>query len=1534
VRLNAPGFITGSIKIRNRVYFFSRPVPVGRAMLAVVFRRSFAGAEGVAAFLMIRYRICFQAPPSSGGERVPLMNKSRSFVAFFLSLLLLGSSITAISQTGRPASDMESSAPKRPELDFVPGEILVRFRNESQAKVIERSEMSVRAEGRTLQVRVEPFAGSKLVEGLRLARVPAGDTLSAIAELSARPEVLYAEPNYVRRINKLPNDPRFSEMWGLKNTGQPNGNGNPGSVGADIDAELAWNTTTGSRSVVVGVIDEGIDVNHEDLKDNIWKNPVEVANGVDDDGNGYVDDVNGWDFYHNDKTVFDGTGNYPADETDAHGTHVAGTIGASGDNGTGVVGINWQVSLMSLKILGPDGGSSAGAISAYNYAGKMRELWDTTNGAKGANIRVLNNSYGGGGFSQAESDAIRALADRGILFVVSAGNENSNNDNFPVYPANYISPNLISVAASDRSDLRPSYTNIGAATVNMAAPGSGILSTTPNNTYDFYDGTSMAAPHVSGAAALVCAAFPNISMRRLRSALLYSGEVLEKTSYYTVIASGRRLNAANALQNAASADTTPPAAVTLNNAFWYFRKVSLSWTVPGDDGTSGQAAAYELRFSETDLSSPAQFELARPLPVQILPNPAGSFQGVDVEIPWQHPKGFLGIRAVDEAGNAGPIVSIPVNLTQDVGDPYTVAQSAPAALSTGGTALGMVGDDLYKSYNLPFAFPFFGSTSYYQYNVTVSTNGAIYFGFPPTLNTHPDDAISSVTRLNGYRMIAGLWDDLRTDRHALDDIYVVQPDADRIIFRWQAVTFDTPIGPTETRGENPVSFEIELRRDGTIQVRYGDGNQNLIPIVGLGGGMPDAYVVDSHTSPYALKNLGNAPALTFSLRQPQPAPTPTPTPVPTPTPTPAPTPVPTPIPGLSGRVVYTGVIPGGTTDIYTMNADGSGDVNLTNDTAYDNTPEWSPDGSKIAFTKAGYVNIMNQDGSGLRRLTTTQAIEEFPSWSPDGSKIIFDTTGQIRMMSVDGSSLAVSLGVTGFEPRWSPDGTKILYKDSNNTLESQLWVMNTDGSNKTQLTNLPGGKNTARWSPDGSRITFTNGTGAGASLSEVYVMNANGSGLTKLTSGGEDKYLAWSPDGAKIMFSRFGQFHVINADGASLIKIINSDRTKSYPSWKANSSTNTPATVSLSSTTYSAEEGAVPALALISVNRTGDNSQPVTVNYSTSDSSGSTPCQINTGGTASDRCDYATAVGTLRFAAGETSKTIQIPLIDDRYIEPVETFTLTLSNAQGAALGISTATVSIINDDVLPATSNPIDVQAFFIRQQYVDFLGRVAEPAGFDFWNNRMFNCPAGQTCDRVDTSQRFFQSDEFQERGFYVYRLYDGVLGRLPRYAEFVPDVARLNGFQSVTEQRASKDAYLSDLINKTEFRNLYGTYLSADGLAAVDAAGFVNALCARAGITPSSKQTLIDNLQGKTKDPAHTLEDFILSPEMSGVGTKFYDRGFITMQYFGYLRRDPEQAGFDFWQAQLIGQSAPHRLDYHFMVGGFLQSDEYRFRFAAAP
>jgi uncharacterized repeat protein (TIGR01451 family) len=779
------------------------------------------------------------------------------------------------SESGTEAAPQDIA--KRHYARSVPGEIIVRFRPEVPiAKGSSQLESAVVGGRAEIPVDFQSLAGPELVRGLRLARVAPAETERAIEALRARPDVLYAEPNYIRYAAKTPNDQRYPEMWGLKNTGQSStSGGNPGTAGNDIRAEQAWDATTGSKNVVVGIIDEGIDIDHEDLRDNIWINPGEIPNnGIDDDANGYVDDIHGWDFAHNDNSVFDYTEpTYPpsnnySDDVDDHGTHVAGTIGAQGNNGKGVVGVNWQVSLMSLKFLtGPEGaGTLADVLKAFAYAKAMRELWSTSGGVRGANIRVLNNSYGGGGFSQAELEAVRALGDAGILFVVAAGNEGSNNDRFPTYPSSYIATNLISVAASTGGGYRANFSNFGPGTVHISAPGEHILSTTPRNTYEFASGTSMATPHVAGSAALLCAAFPDISLQKLRSTLLYGGYVAnwQYSSNDFPISTGRSADVSSALQGVNGSDTTSPGSTSnlslIEQSFPYY---TVRWDAPGDDVGTGKVSAYQVRFSETDLSDAAKFELATPLTGPI-PRDPGLSQFVRVRLPWRHHSGFIGVRAVDEVGNAGPISSTPISVDPGLADPFIVEEGPASPLSTGGTPLGLHADDATRQVDLPFGFKAFEQEFS---TVQVSTNGALY----PIFSDGPDDQSSS-SLLNGYRIIAGAWDDLRTDKRTGDDVYVVRPDPDRIIFRWQAVTYNTPMTPGVTRGENPVNFEIEFQINGTIIFRYGDGNQKLFPIVGLGGGWPEPYLVSSHTSEDGFKDLTNAGTITFTPRIPPPPP--------------------------------------------------------------------------------------------------------------------------------------------------------------------------------------------------------------------------------------------------------------------------------------------------------------------------------------------------------------------------------------------------------------------------------------------------------------------------------------------------------------------------------------------------------------------------------------------------------------------------------------------------------------------------------------
>ncbi|HEX8072836.1 MAG TPA: S8 family serine peptidase [Pyrinomonadaceae bacterium] len=1989
---------------------------------------------------------------------------------------------------GTPAAP--AASPKA-AAEFVPGELLVRFRADAgPAKYAQRANVALRTDAGEIQATVERVTNTEMVDGLRLARVAPADTEAALEAFRRNPDVLYAEPNFVWRKQALPNDPRFAEMPGLRNTSYPN---------ADIDAEQAWDITTGSRNVVVGVVDEGIDISHPDLRDNVWTNPGEVAgNGVDDDGDGLVDDVHGWDFFHNDASVYDGPGTTPDGfPVDGHGTHVAGTIGATGNNGVGVTGVNWQVTLLPLKFLGPDGGSTADAIRAYDYARTLRQMWEQTGGTRGANIRVLNNSYGGRGRSQAALDAIRALGDAGVLFVAAAGNEARDNDRFPTYPASYAAPNLITVGSADYTGLPSSqFSNYGQRTVDIIAPGENILSTTPGNTYDFYYGTSMASPHVAGAAALVCAAHPDISVRRLRAAVVYGGApgILQLNT------SNRRVNARGALDDAAETDTTAPAAVgNLHVVNQDIQRYTLQWTAPGDDGAAGgNVAVYEVRYSDTPLTAPAQFEQSLRLLAPAAAAP-GSTQTVVVAVPFRHATGYIGVRAVDNAGNAGPVTSLPVNADVAVADPYVVSTGSSEPLSTGGTALGLRGDDTYLTYQLPFDFNFFGVT---RRGVVVSTNGALHFNAPSQLPSgDPDVDVSGTDYLPGRTVIAGLWDDLRTDRRAGDDVYVVQPDPTRVIFRWQAVTFNTPIGPNTTRGENPVNFEIELRRDGTIITRYGDGNHNLLPVVGASGGEVDAYVVASHTSEFALKDLANAPAVTFAPRRPTPLPSPdlyvairatpeqaasgqpltyqltvghnTPgqqaiqttlvnqlpagvtfvscattrgtcsgppvgstgtvtanignvgpdygdqafvtiivqvtapagsvltdtasvadfwsdanqannaatlstevrpsvffgnvralsaggggnfggghtlalktdgrvwawglnlsgqigdgtssalvanTPVlvvglsgvtavdaggthslalksdgtvwgwgdnysgqagvidqftfnklrptqvgglagqftavsagashslalrsdgtvwawgrgnfgqmgngtnqernapaqvtgltnvvaiaagtessfavkadgtvwgwgsnqslvlnlpggtlssnvpvqisgisdvaaisaggwhvlalkrdgtvwswgddiygqlgsgggntsgprrvsnlaavtaisagyqhnlalksdgtvwawgrnfdgalgngtpansnvpvqvagvsavgvaagynhsgailpdgslrmwgtnangqlgdhttvarvapvevtgsngvamPTLSPDggsftsaqgvsfycatpgaviyyttdgsepndssaavspgatvffntamtlraraykpgwpasavksatfafPAAAPTPTPVPGAAGQpIAFTRAAADGN-DVFIINPDGSGAVNLTNSPGDDRAPTWSADGTRLAFTTfrtgngLGHVAVVDANGGNLRVIEHNfGASETAPVWSPDGASIAYVSTytatgvANVAVMSADGSP-GPRTNLTGYAyaPTWSADSTRLAFAlASSQGRNADIYVLPVAQlfAFPTQLTNNPADDTAPAWSPDGTKIAFASNRDDASY--EIYVMNADGSNVRRLTnSPGADLAPAWSPDGSQLIFSsaRDGnaELYVMNADGTGQTRLTNNAAADTEPAWRRHA----PAQVQFDRAAYSAAEGV--GAATVTVTRTGDLAGSVSVSYATVDDPAEVGCfdQANNHGAAYARCDYATTIDTLTFAAGETSKTFTIPLFDDAHAEGDETVQLALANAVGASLGVRNATLTITDNDGGGAAVNPILSSPFFVRQHYLDFLSREPEPDGLAAWLRVLNNCSDvnnNPACDRLTVSAAFFGSQEFQLKGYFVFRFYRLSLGRLPTYAEIATDMRRVTGqtAEEVTQKRAD---FTRAWVQRPDFRARYDALNDSD---------FLDRLLGNVGLDQLSgtvtRDTLLNDLFTGRKTRADVLRALVEHPDVDAAE---YNRAFVAMQYYGYLRRTPEPGGYNNWLNYLTS----HPGDFRTMVNGFMNSTEYKLRF----
>jgi subtilisin family serine protease len=1175
------------------------------------------------------------------------MNKSRISVSLVLAIFMGVLIITVLTFPSRSRAKLEpvqetktSKKPRRQR--FVPGEVIVRYQNESAA-VHRTGALRITArDGQLFSMKVEDFEGSRLVPGLRIARLADGDTLKAVAALRDQPDVLYAEPNYILHADITPSDSHFVA-------------GRQASMNT-IGAPQAWNTNTGSSSIVVGVIDQGIDTNHLDLAANVWTNPMPGSVA------GITGDLHGYNFVDNSGTVFSGA------DSETHASHVAGIIGAVGNNNKGVAGVNWTVGLMSLKFLDADGfGETVDAIRACNYAREMRNLWETTGHTKGANIRILNASFGGAGFTQSFLDSINALNAANILFVAAAGNtpddgtREPNNDLVPHYPSNFNAPNVIAVAATDQSDaLASSFSHFGGTTVDLGAPGDTILSTTPHcsnpgpppkpcepsftdpngDTYSFFSGTSMSTPHVAGSAALLWSQNPNLAVAQVKNLLLLNGDV--RPSLIDKTLTGRRLNIGNSFQSLAENDNINPGAVTnfhINSQNG--RTLNLGWTASGDDGATGQASLYQLNFTDGGTIIPLK---------GVVPMSSGSGQIATVTIPYRHTSGTLSLLEFDNAGNPGTPVDLSIGIPASAGDPYTTATGAAVALSTGGTNLNPNADDLYTELFLPngFIFPFFG-VDYSE--VTVSTNGAVYFGGPPPIRDDgsADDVPSSPGKLGGYRAIAGLWDDLdlSTSRRADAGIFQIN-NPGQVIFRWQGVpcNFD---GNVCTGGPN-VNFEIELNSNGIIRTRYGSPNTGLTPTVGIGGGGQEAYVIPSHTSEDVPINLTNAAQVTFTPR-----------------------------------------------------------------------------------------------------------------------------------------SATVS-------------------------------------------------------------------------------------------------------------------------------------------------------TIQLSGSSFSANENTTSALT-VGVTRTGDTTSVATVNFATSDVAGSAACD-SIGTSASSRCDYLTSLGTLKFAAGETSKTISIPVVDDIYTENPETFSISLSSPTGATLGATTTATLTINDGGAEGTSNPIDDPTFFVKQHYVDFLNREADAPGLAFWVGNITGCGANPQCievRRVNVSAAFFLSIEFQETGYLVYRVYKAALGNLPQppavpvtFTNFLRDTQQIGFGVQVNvgdwqnQLEANKQVFTLEFVQRPEFLAAYPNSMTA--------AQIVDQMNTRAGgnILSASERTDLINLLGNTpadfSKRAAVLRAVSEDPDLKSAET---NRAFVMEQYFGYLRRDPDESGFNFWLGKLDlfhGNFVQAE-----MVKAFLTSIEYRKRFA---
>jgi subtilisin family serine protease len=441
---------------------------------------------------------------------IDVVKGGRHQILQLLSFLFILSTFTPLllSQSG-PKS--EFSSPKREK--YVQGQLIVRYKPNTMLKA--RARLSSRTGATTKR----NFQHLPDVELVRLASVL--PVQSAMRIFRDDQDVLYAEPDYMIYPDDGPNDPLLWLLWGLNNSGLDNG-----LIGADIRALNAWTLTTGTKDVVVGVIDSGIDYTHPDLLPNLFHNPNDCTfNYVDDDKNGFADDCWGWNSATDDP--FDYVG---------HGTHTAGTIGAAGNNGIGVTGVNWSVTLLPCKFLTLAGGSVSDAISCLDYIATMKD--------RGYNIVATNNSWGGSSASQALFDAIKTQMNKGILLIAASGNDAQDNDLFGHYPATYDLPNVVSVAASDRTDRMATFSDVGKRTVHLSAPGVGVVSTYPGQTYQALSGTSMATPQVTGVAALLKAFDPNLDWKAIKNRILAGGRLAPDLS---ATLTGRALDAYGAL---------------------------------------------------------------------------------------------------------------------------------------------------------------------------------------------------------------------------------------------------------------------------------------------------------------------------------------------------------------------------------------------------------------------------------------------------------------------------------------------------------------------------------------------------------------------------------------------------------------------------------------------------------------------------------------------------------------------------------------------------------------------------------------------------------------------------------------------------------------------------------------------------------------------------------------------------------------------------------------------------------------------------
>ncbi|MSW42783.1 MAG: S8 family serine peptidase, partial [Actinobacteria bacterium] len=672
---------------------------------------------------------------SAQGSRIRLLSVSTCLAlgAALLTMAAPAVAATGNSSTNDPMSAAAAAAADKALPQHKAGTLIVGY--SPTATDVQKGAARVKSGAKSAKRLTAK--GPNTAEVVTLA--PGESVSAAIAKFKSSPGVRYAEPDYVLTKQVTSNDPYYTggNLWGMYGDGTSPANQFGSAAGE------AWAAGyTGSRSVAIGVIDEGIQFAHPDLAANMWTNPLEIAgNGIDDDANGFIDDIHGWDFINNNATVYDGNS---TEGSDTHGTHVSGTIGGIGGNGSGVAGVNWAVTIVSAKFLGANGGSTSDAVRALDYLRALKV-------SQGLKIVATSNSWGGGGYSTALNDAINLAGDQGILFVAAAGNSSSNNDVVGSYPSNNQCTNggtrgydcVIAVGSITSSGALSSFSSYGATTVDIAAPGSSINSAYPVDGYASLSGTSMATPHVSGAIALCASINPSLTAGQLRAAVVNSAQ--STPSLAGLIVNGGRLDI-GAMVSACLPSTSPvvgdPTALAATATST--TNVSLTWS-----DTAANETAYDIERAPFASSVCGTFTRVATTGAGATAFTVGSLSpSTDYCFRVRASNTYLG-------GSSTVSSSVTVR-TLDPPAPYLCTSTTYAWVDkTAGTPATLtLTDDSSTIVSLPFSASFYGTT----YNsAQVSSNGYLRLG-TGAATAYSNVGIPTTSDPNNF--VAPWWDDL------------------------------------------------------------------------------------------------------------------------------------------------------------------------------------------------------------------------------------------------------------------------------------------------------------------------------------------------------------------------------------------------------------------------------------------------------------------------------------------------------------------------------------------------------------------------------------------------------------------------------------------------------------------------------------------------------------------------------------------------------------------------------------------------------